>query len=443
MRRTLVLLAILLAFGCGKENKSANKNLNTGLPADSLITVKIRADTSQSYILYLPPGYSDNGTFPVIFAFDSHGNGKKIASWLRPAARRYGYVIAASNSFRNNVPNLGQILDNLQNDVFRRLNVDKTRLYTAGFSGGGRIATYWAAADKRFKGAASLSAGLSMSLINNIGFGVILFAGKRDFNYNEIIKNSPQIAQNNGIPLQIVVFDGGHEYPPRNYSQYAVLWFEVNAVRQGLKKKTSRLVKQVQNFTDSLIANARTIDEKIAAYQTAVNYLDGLKNTKHYAQKLAQLQQSEEYREYLQKTQKINNLEAYLQQQYLKALQTQSLQWWQREIQAINEKIKTETDPDYRALYYRLKAYISIVCFSLSRDLLQSGQIEQAGRIIKIYELDDPQNPDVYFYKAALYAIQNKPGQAVEQYKKALELGFNDYQRLNQYPDLKKLVESQ
>ncbi len=438
MKRWVFFISlILLVFACSND-KSITGNTKPG----TLKLEKITADTSQSYWLFLPGNYQNNGTFPVIFAFDAHGNGKKMAQWLMPYANRYGYVIASSNAFHNNVQGLSEILDNLLADVTRKYKLDPDRFYTAGFSGGGRVATYLTAVDSRFKGVASLSAGLQFSMINNRDFVAILFAGKRDFNYWEIVRLSPQVASKYGIPLQTVVFDGGHEYPPKEYSQFVFAWFDAFAMKKGYLAKDKALVQRLEDFADSLVDNAQDINSQVEANMFALKLLSDLANTRKYKNNLDQLEQSEAYKKYQEKINKISGIENYLQKQYVKALQTQSLDWWKREIEAIDNKIANEQDPDYKAMYYRIKAYISILCFSMSRDLIQNNFLDQASRIVKIYQLDDPENPDVYFYRSCLFAAKNQQDSALFYLKKSVDAGFNDWARIDDYKCFDKIKNS-
>ena len=436
MYRKILFFALVLMFAAcssGQHKNKATKRVAVDLPLDSLLTVKVKADTTQSYVLYLPPQYSNDGSFPVIFAFDSQGEGGKVVKWLLPAARRYGYVIVGSMNFKNRVGNLDYILSSMMNDVFSRLKVNANRLYAAGFSGGGRVATSLAAVDALFRAVLSMSAGVDFTMIRNKNLCAAATAGLGDFNYWEVVKNSPQFAQNAQVPFWYAIFDGGHEYPPQKFARLSLLWFEANAMKTGIEPKDKSLIKEIKQVWDSIIDTSKTIEQQVWAYQSAQKFLDGLKNTRRYTKNLEKLVASEQYKQYLAEENRIYGMEVYLQQQYFQALKSKSLAWWKNEISVLDKKIQTENNPLYRGMYRRLKAFISIVCFSLSRDMLQKGFYDQARRIVEIYQLDDPQNPDVYFYWACLYANSHKQDSARWAIKKAFELGFNNYRRLQDY----------
>lgn len=67
------------------------------------------------------------------------------------------------------------------------------------------------------------------------------------------------------------------------------------------------------------------------------------------------------------------------------------------------------------------------------------GQIEE-GRALdeKIVQLD-PENPVSHYNLACSLALQNKKGEAVEQLRISLEMGYKDFNWLMQDPDLKAL----
>ncbi len=426
-------LVLLFAACSGQQKDKAAERIGVDLPLDSVLTIKVKADTTQTYVLYLPPQYSDDGSFPVIFAFDSQGEGGKVVKWLLPAARRYGYVIAGSMNFKNRVGNLDYILSSLMNDLFSRLKVNTNRLYAVGFSGGGRVAATLAAEDTRFRGVLSMSAGVDFTMIRNKNLCAAATAGLGDFNYWEVVKNSPQFAQNAQVPFWYAVFDGGHEYPPQQFARLSLLWFEANAMKKGIEPKNKSLIKEIKQVWDTIIDTSKTIGQQVWAYQSAGKFLQGLKSTRKYQKHLSKLVESGQYKQYLAEQNRIYGMEVYLQQQYFQALKSKNLAWWNNEISVLNKKIQQEKDPLYRGMYKRLKAFISIVCFSLSRDMIQKGFYDEARRIVEIYQLDDPQNPDVYFYWACLYANSNEQDSARWAIKKAFELGFNNYRRLQDY----------
>src|SRR5207249_4941476 len=103
--------------------------------------VKCAADASQSYALYLPANYSPQRSWPVIFAFDPRARGRTPVERYQAAAEIYGYIMAGSNNSRNGSWAVSMAAAQaMAADVTGRFNADSRRIYTAGMSGGARVA---------------------------------------------------------------------------------------------------------------------------------------------------------------------------------------------------------------------------------------------------------------------------------------------------------------
>src|SRR5205807_357211 len=128
-RAVLVVLAALTA--CAAE-----------LPVGQVIDdVKCEADPAQSYALYVPSKYSPERAWPVIFAFDPGARGKNPVERFRAAAEKYGYIVAGSNNARNSSWQASSTaIRAMPSDVAARFSIDEKRVYTAGLSGGARVA---------------------------------------------------------------------------------------------------------------------------------------------------------------------------------------------------------------------------------------------------------------------------------------------------------------
>ena len=103
--------------------------------------VVCKADQSQSYALFLPSNYTPARKWPIIYCFDPGARGSLPVERFKEAAEQYGYIVAGSNNSRNGpgVP-IKQIINGLLEDTHERLEIDDSRVYTAGFSGGARLA---------------------------------------------------------------------------------------------------------------------------------------------------------------------------------------------------------------------------------------------------------------------------------------------------------------
>ena len=98
-------------------------------------------DASQHYALYLPPNYTPDRQWPLILAFDPGGRGKCPLEHYLAAAEKYGYIVAGSNVSRNGSWSVSMgAAQAMGADVTARFSIDEKRIYTAGMSGGARVA---------------------------------------------------------------------------------------------------------------------------------------------------------------------------------------------------------------------------------------------------------------------------------------------------------------
>src|ERR1700733_12270404 len=130
------------------------------LPTGRIIDdVKCAADPSQSYALYLPSNYSAGRTWPVILAFSPMARGRVPVERLQEAAEKYGYILAGSNNSRNGDWQTSQeAIRSMPADIGAKVSVDLKRVYTAGFSGGARVAMQVALGSGKIAGVIACSA---------------------------------------------------------------------------------------------------------------------------------------------------------------------------------------------------------------------------------------------------------------------------------------------
>jgi poly(3-hydroxybutyrate) depolymerase len=112
------------------------------LPRGQIIDdVACTNDATQHYSLYLPSNFTPDRAWPVILAFDAGGRGRRGVERYQAGAERYGYIVAGSNNSRNGPwkPSLDAARA-MAIDVGTRFPVESRRIYTAGMSGGARVA---------------------------------------------------------------------------------------------------------------------------------------------------------------------------------------------------------------------------------------------------------------------------------------------------------------
>ncbi len=185
------------------------------LPGRILPAVVCAADASESYALYLPSGYTAARPWPVILAFDPGGRGTNPVGRYRAAAELYGYIVAGSNNSRNGSADTSHAVSAMWTDVTARVRVDPARVYTAGMSGGARVAMAVALGSSKIAGVVASSAGFPDGVaVRSVGFPVFATAGTEDFNHLEMRELDRVLTS----PHRLEVFQGGHMWPPPTWS---------------------------------------------------------------------------------------------------------------------------------------------------------------------------------------------------------------------------------
>src|SRR5882762_10349785 len=106
------------------------------------VSVRTATDTSQTFALYLPPGYTTERRWPVLFVLDPRGRALLGLKLFQDHAARLGWVILSSyNTLSDGPPEPNVDAVNAMLAWARaHPSLDSTRLYLAGFSGTARAA---------------------------------------------------------------------------------------------------------------------------------------------------------------------------------------------------------------------------------------------------------------------------------------------------------------
>jgi predicted esterase len=210
------------------------------------------SDTSQSYALYLPPGYSTARTWPVLFVLDPRGRALLAEKLFEPEAARLGWIVMSSyNTLSDgpaqpNVTAMNAMLASAQS-----LSVDPSRMYLAGFSGTARVALQFAAMLRgHVAGVFAAGGGLGvggfgeteLTFGGDSTFAVFGAAGTWDFNYEEVFDMGDRLLALR-VPHRIEAFEGPHSWPPAGMCGDALEWLELRAMLGGLRPVDSSFVR--------------------------------------------------------------------------------------------------------------------------------------------------------------------------------------------------------
>ncbi|MES2286386.1 MAG: hypothetical protein V4547_11915 [Bacteroidota bacterium] len=444
----LLILASAFTFqscssgGDSKKNKAKEStdsiSLKENFPKGQIIDQVIcKNDTSQSYALYLPGNYSTEKNYPVIFAFDPHAIGKLPVSMYKELAEQYGYIIVGSNNSKNGTTweDSQSIANKLFADVGNRLSVNTQRIYVLGFSGGARVANALAITNGSI--AAVICCGASAPMFNSnaprSNYSFLGIVGNEDFNYVEMRKYDMIELAGHNMKHLLVTFDGKHEWPAVSIMDDAFWWLALNDMRKNSATKNDLLIAKRFQAALKQIEIQKEKKEVFETYklcQKIINFYDGLADLSSCYSIYKALQSDPEIDKQLKLEEGIWTEEEELKQQYLKALQTQDLAWWNKNIAALNQKIKTGNDKNKILMNKRLLNFLSLAAYMQTAGALKQNNLPAADFFGKIYMLVDPTNNEAHYLMAEVFVKNRKNKEAIRSLNLAVENGFTDIARL-------------
>jgi len=243
MQRTL--LAALFVINSVASLSLAQTESAPPLPSGVVIPrVAAAQDPHQTYALYLPKRYSPETRWPVVYIFDPLARGELALRQFEHAAELHGFIVAASNNSRNGLgtPQVAAA-QAMVDDTQQRFSVDVKRVYFAGFSGGARVSSQLAMLCKCAAGVLLSGAGFPVRSrpTPDVNFAVFAAVGNADFNYGEVISLQEQLEKVT-LPSWLRVFDGPHEWPPREVVDEALAWFRVQAMKSNLEPSDNNFI---------------------------------------------------------------------------------------------------------------------------------------------------------------------------------------------------------
>ncbi|MCE9537902.1 MAG: hypothetical protein K8R85_01610 [Bacteroidetes bacterium] len=421
------------------EEQSADSiSLNESFPKGQIIDrVMCKNDTSQSYALYLPSNYSKEKSYPVIYAFDPHALGKLPVSMYKELAEQYGYIIVGSNNSKNGTTweDSQSIANKLFADVGNRLSVNTQRIYVLGFSGGARVANALAITNGSI--AAAICCGASAPMFNSNAprsnysfFGIV---GNEDFNYVEMRKYDMIDLAGHNMKHLLITFDGKHEWPAVSIMDDAFWWLTLNDMRKNIATKSDQLIAkrfEVALKQIELQQEKKELFETYKLCQKTINFYDGLADLSFCYSTYKALQSDTEVDKQLKLEEGIWTEEEELKQQYLKAMQTKDLTWWNKDIAALNQKIRAGKDKNKILMNKRLLNFLSLAAYMQTSGALKQNNLPAAEFFCKIYMLVDPANNEAHYLMAEIFVINRKNKEAIKSLNLAIENGFTDIARL-------------
>jgi hypothetical protein len=426
MNRLSLALIIIILYGlvsCNNADKSNETIASFGK------TDACKSDSKNTYEVYIPQRQSAVEKLPLLIIIDAHGSGKFAIDKFKHGADRYSVILVASNLIKNGHSNYEGAIQALIKDVCQKYPVGET-IFISGFSGGARMALGYAL-NHLLDGLILCGALAEADRINALRSTVISISGMDDFNF---IETAQYLFQEQSIPgnLKIELINASHNWPDSLVLTNALGFLLLSSQSTDISSLTK---SQFTAFCENQLARIDSLKKKgefLEAASVARNmaFTEPFNNNKNFAVKYKSLINDPEYKNRLNQLKSCLTFEMNAQQTYINAFMTENVPWWRNEIKTIDGKIRTEQDPYTIDMYRRIKAFWGIACYSLSNQAVKEQKVKMLNKILPVYRMLEPENPDMLYFSAFPFYWNGKNEAALSILKKARQAGFSDISRL-------------
>lgn len=420
----IITLAILLAtIVLGSCSLGSRSSFTANVERRSCV-----ADTSIHYSVYVPQTDSKK-MLPTIIFFDPHAQGEKPVEAYAQLASKYGYLLIGSNDMHNgqSASETEKIVLALINEIENQYHTDADRIYLSGFSGGAKVAMMYGINIPEIKGVVACGGSIIPGLKPDSTFCFVGMVGNKDFNYLDMQQTLATFSKMQ-IPFTSITFDGKHEWPSANDFENAFKALEVNAMRTGYMTVDEAWLKTVYRELVDSANNSMALGEYVKASELIgriQGWFGNVDNDIRLSAFLNNLSNNPMYHNQLTKIRDLAEREVSLRSQFIGSIESRDLEWWVNEIENFKKSIASK-DEYVSLTSQRLMAYLSMVSFSLINSDILNNRQEMALKKLKIYEMVDPENPDVYLMYARYYLLIGDSQKMVESYQKAVAKGFDE-----------------
>jgi hypothetical protein len=440
-------LALLLLFLQSHIFAHSLQDVRKGEIIDKIVC---KDNPEQSYALFLPPHYTSEKTWPILYAFDPRARGRIPVEYFKEAAQKYGYIVAGSNNSRNGpwLPVMEASMA-VWTDTQKRFSIDKKRVYSTGFSGGSRAASAFSKfVNHPVTGIIGIGAGLPQELKSSqvkpsVYYGIV---GIGDFNYQPMMRLDEEFDKWD-VLHRFLVYDGEHNWPPQEICTRAVEWMEILAMKQGLRPLDNLLIDKI--FTKEL-EKAKMLEEKgqiyraVSEYAAIVSGFKEWKDTEAISAKINLFKQGKDYKQYLNAEKERREREDTYRKGFINAF-ARILKYpeWvmnldeifsELGIRALQNKVKNKKDIDEHALFFRLLTELTIHSIEEGWRHYEKGDYEIA---IVFYEIAAKASEHkssslqhIYYELACFYALNSQKRKAIKKLKLSIENGFYDIETI-------------
>jgi pimeloyl-ACP methyl ester carboxylesterase len=441
-KRIIRLVVSVCSVAIGLAGWGAALGADPFIPGKVIERVVCKADTNQSYALYIPLR-GDKDPLPVLYFFDSHGVGALPLRKYRALAETYGFILVGSNNSRNgnDWPMTEAIWGRLFEDTRRRLHMVSDRIYTCGFSGGAKVASYLAIEHSEIKGVIANGAALPDGVsAGDFRFSFTAIAGEGDMNMTDLVAINEALEKTR-TQHRILFFDGRHEWAPEATMRIAFEGLQFDAMRAGVLPKDGAVIDGYVGSSKGRLAADMRAGLLIRARQECVlsaELLDGLTGEAGwFCNRAGVIGKDPAYLRQQEGRANLLATEEKIKAGFMQQFQPGDVIYWTKTIADLRVRAAAKTAEG--AMYQRLLAYLSLAFYSISNQLINGNQNDAALHFVELYKLADPTNSEAWYFSALLHARSGDGHAAGADLLKAVGYGFNDGPRLRKQAEFQRL----
>ncbi len=394
-------------------------------------SIQCRKGPGQYYSIYLPANYSSDKKYPCIYFFDAHARGAMPINMYHQLAEKYGYVLIGSLNSKNGLqwPVNKPGIETMMADTKERINIDPTRVYAAGFSGGSRVASSVAIYLGGVAGVIGCAAGFPRIEGGlNQKFAYFGLSGEYDFNLGEM-QQLDDALEHNGFPHQLLTTNGIHGWAPAPEFNTALLWMQVISMKEKAIEKDDKIIEALKADFDSRIKAAHKANDLIKEHLLTTGLIavaGGLIDVEDYKKQDASIIASPAYQKALEQQTNLQKQEQTLQQELAGEYSQHDENWWLQKLKDLNNIANKPKTQEEGHMYKRVINYLGLVGYMSITQALNTGDVGHATTFLNIFKLADPENTDCLYLEAKLEMKKGNPPLALKALENAAQKGYSE-----------------
>lgn len=411
------------------------------LPEKGIVhpSLKCAKNEAATYSIYIPQSCKDGGKWPFLLLFDPQGNGKKPLELYKDLAEKHAMVLVCSNTSKNGNDQAvsTKIIQSLIAEITKQYPADTTRIYSGGFSGGGRVAVMCQQFYPKLKGIITIA---SASIPANVKIlRYIAVAGKQDFNYREVVETGKKLnAKSNDA---ILLFHNGiHEWCPILLMDKAFMLLDADAMRAGtLAVDDKRFLVEAIEARQDAGAMERSRDIKGAYERLAFMKvcMKDIATDKSLDTEYGRLSASPGLKQAEKDAVALDKEQDQLASQYLQKV-GEPIAKWKVYISRIDAELVTTKESPRHFMIKRMMATLSIQVYMSAKQYIYGKDLSKAAYLSELYLLIDPTNKESHYFGAIMAARNNTPAKMFDELEESVKYGLADREKLMGEKDFQK-----